>query len=162
MKTDLTKHLLTPVWSWVSDVKFFGQFGTGKENALYRIESYSKEMGTSQEHGTPLEHVRNTLSRLLHRHHHDRNSSQMRRGSSRSDSDAHSASSGDAAAMARMHSHLGSSTSEATTFPTSAQDYTIHEKIGKGSSSTVRMSCSNIIRVLPAHAPQVIHTLSDL
>ncbi|CAL5223814.1 g6385 [Coccomyxa viridis] len=45
--------------------------------------------------------------------------------------------------MARMHSHLGSSTSEATTFPTSAQDYTLHEKIGKGSSSTVYRATVN-------------------
>ena len=119
-------------------------------------------MGTSQEHGTALEHVRNKLSRLLHRHHHDRHSSQMKGGSSRSVSEAHSASSTDAAAMERMHSHLGSSTSQATTFPTSAQDYTLHEKIGKGSSSTVRLSCSTLIQVRLACAPQAPGTLSDL
>ncbi len=61
-----------------------------------------------------------------------------------------------------MQSHLGSSTSQATTFPTSAQDYTLHEKVGKGSSSTVGASCSSPIKLMLACAPQATGTLSDL
>ena len=119
-------------------------------------------MGTSQEDGTVLEHVRNKLSKLLHCYHPERQSSQVKEGSSRAESEAHSASSTDAAAMDRMHSHLGTSTSQATTFPTSAQEYTLHEKIGKGSSSTVRVSCSNLIEVMVAYAPQAPGPSSDL
>ncbi len=63
--------------------------------------------------------------------------------SSQQASETRGASSADEAAMERMHSHLSSSTSETTTFPNSAQDYTLHEKVGKGSSSTVRVAISS-------------------
>lgn len=58
--------------------------------------------------------------------------------------------------MERMQTNLRASTSQATTYPTSAAEYTLHERVGKGSSSTVRaqseLSCNQTgFKLLTSH-----------
>ena len=95
-------------------------------------------MEGSEEGKSPLEHVRHRLGRLLHGpHHHD--STHKSTDSLQKCTEDDRLASLDDSSVDRMHSHLKASTSEATAFPTTAGEYTLHEKVGKGSSSTVRI-----------------------
>ena len=96
-------------------------------------------MEASEEGKSPLEHVRHRLGRLLHGHHHHHSTHNSTESLQKCTEDDRLASSGDSS-VDRLHSHLNASTSEAAPFPTTAGGYTLHEKVGKGSSSTVR-SC---------------------
>ena len=90
-----------------------------------------------EEGRSPLDHVRHRLGRLLHGHHHHHNTHSSTESLQKGTEDDRLPSLGDSS-VDRLHSHLKASTSEATLFPTTAEGYTLHEKVGKGSSSTVR------------------------
>ena len=105
-------------------------------------------MEGTEEGKSPLEHVRHRLGRLFHGHHHHHstnNSNESHQYYTAEDSLAPL----DNTSVERLHSHLKASTSEATPFPTTAGGYTLHERVGKGSSSTVRLRpCRRYCKVL--------------